>query len=141
MTIISSEISNRLKNIVKLLLFLSLSVLSSCSTPGATGFKDFSEAGSGYANTMTILLDEAGPLAIDTDSVILRRTHPNLNTSSLRQETVKEHNQLLKERLSILKDLRQHTLLLKSYFEALAALAADDSRKDISKSTATTVQN
>jgi hypothetical protein len=141
MTIIPSEFPNKLKDFVVLLLFLSLFGLSACSTPGTTRFKDFSEAGTGYTNTMTILLDEAGPLVIDTDSIALRKSHPNLPTSALRQETVKEHNQLLKERLSILKDLRQHTLLLKSYFEALAALATDDSRKDISKSTATTVQN
>ncbi|RMD69235.1 MAG: hypothetical protein D6819_07465 [Gammaproteobacteria bacterium] len=85
-------------------------------------FHNFAEAGQAYADAMARLTIEAGEAAIDADSLALERARDAL-TPKERGQILLEHNRLLKERLALLADLRRHTLLLRAYFEALAALA------------------
>jgi len=76
------------------------------------------------------LTKEAGNVAIDADSTALIKGREQL-TPKERGETIIEHNKLLRERIALLRDLRRHTQLLRSYFLALAALAKSDAPSGI----------
>jgi len=102
------------------LLFIIL-VLPSCAARN-NQFKQFSQAGIAYGKAVTVVLDEAGTAAIDTDSMVLEKSRPDLSSEE-RGPEITQHNKLLRERLRLLEDLKRHARLLTSYFEALAALA------------------
>lgn len=100
-------------------------------------FKSFSEAGIAYADTMGKLLDESGSVSIDADSAVLIETRSALRAghNDDRDTKLGKHNQQIKERLVILGDINEHSQLLKSYFEALAALAGSDMGTGIATAT------
>jgi hypothetical protein len=111
------------------LLLLSVAALSlsasGCATARVNRFRGFAEAGAVYVKTTAVVLDEAEAAAIAADSMVLEKSRPGL-TPEQRGKTILEHNELLRERLALLADLRRHGMLLRSYFEALAALAESD---------------
>jgi len=76
------------------------------------------------------LTKEAGNVAIDADSAALIKAREQL-TPKERGVTIIENNKLLRERIALLRDLRRHTQLLRSYFLALAALAKTDAPSGI----------
>ena len=79
-------------------------------------------------------MDEAGDTAIDTDTLLLQKARPSLASGTgkdSRGKTIIDHNQLLRERLSLLSDLRRHASLLQSYFEALGSLSQSDAPSGI----------
>jgi len=100
-------------------------LLSGCASAKINQFSRFAELGSAYAETIMGLTKEAGNVAIDADSTALIKGREQL-TPKERGETIIEHNKLLRERIALLRDLRRHTQLLRSYFLALAALAKSD---------------
>lgn len=104
-------------------------------------FKSFSEAGIAYADTMGKLLDESGGVSIDADSAVLIETRSAMKVGydGDRDKKLGEHNQQLKKRLVILNDINEHSQLLKSYFEALAALAGSDVNTEIATATTSIV--
>lgn len=120
----------RLGGIVSLVVL----TLSSCATARTNHFRQFSQAGVAYSNAMNALLEEAGGAAIDTDSMVLGKTRRSLSRDD-RRETIIEHNRLLRERLALLGDLKRHARLLRSYFEALGALADSDAPSGIGTAT------
>jgi hypothetical protein len=136
----NTERPYRLKIVSSMKIFTGL-VLVSLLLGGCTSrinhFKNFSDAGVIYADTMNKLLGEAGGVSIDGDSAVLLETRSGLSTGfdGERDKTFDQHNKLLQKRLNILGDIRDHTLLLKSYFEALAALAGSDVGTGISTAT------
>ena len=100
-------------------------LLSGCASVKINQFSRFAELGSAYSEAVTGLTKEAGNVAIDADSAALMKAREPL-TPKDRGDTIIEHNKLLRERIWLLRDLRRHTQLLRSYFQALAALARSD---------------
>jgi hypothetical protein len=100
-------------------------------------FKSFSDAGTLYADTMGKLVNESGDISIDADSAVLIEARSEMSTGydGDRDTKLGKHNELIKERLVILGDINEHGQLLKSYFEALAALAGSDVGTEISTAT------
>jgi len=105
-------------------------LLFGCASAKINQFSRFSELGSAYSEAIMGLTKEAGDVAIDADSVALMKARENL-TPMERGETIIEHNKLLRERIELLRDLRRQALLLRSYFQALAALAKTDAPSGI----------
>jgi hypothetical protein len=100
-------------------------LLSGCASAKTNQFSRFAELGSAYSEAVTGLTKEAGNVAIDADSAALIKAREHLTLED-RGKTIIEHNKLLRERIWLLRDLRRHTQLLRSYFLALAALAKSD---------------
>jgi hypothetical protein len=65
---------------------------------------------------------EAARAAVDADSIILVRTRDSL-TPRERGESIVAHNKLLRQRMTLLRDIGRHADLLRSYFLSLAVLA------------------
>ena len=104
--------------------------ISGCASAKINQFSRFAELGCGYSEAVTGLTKEAGNVAIDADSAALIKAREPL-TPKERGETIIEHNKLLRDRVGLLRDLRRHTQLLRSYFQALAALAKSDAPSGI----------
>jgi len=100
-------------------------LLSGCASVKINQFSRFAELGSAYSEAVTGLTKEAGNVAIDADSAALIKGREHQSREE-RGKTIIEHNKLLRERIELLRDLRRHTQLLRSYFLALAALAKSD---------------
>lgn len=109
-----------------------------CATARVNQFQEFSKVGIAYADAVGVLLEEAGRTAIDTDTLIITKTRKHLNRQS-RIKTISEHNDLLRERISLLNDLNRHAQLLRTYFGSLAILAASDAPSGIGTATESVV--
>jgi len=108
-----------------LVLLVICFLLSGCATARISQFSRFAELGSAYSEVVVGLTKEAGNAAIDADSAVLIKGRENIPLEE-RGKTIIDHNKLLRERIGLLRDLRLHTQLLRSYFQALAALARSD---------------
>jgi hypothetical protein len=109
-------------------------LMTGCSsTARVNQFQQFAEAGMRYADSVGTLTEAAGKAAIDADSMVLAKTRPK--DSEKRALKILEHNKLMKERLSLLGNVRRHALLLKSYFASLASLASSDAPSGIGTAT------
>ncbi len=115
-------------------LFLVVGLLTACTSARINQFKQFSQASVVYSNATDLLTREAGEAAIDADSAILKKVRPSLNPSDLKVSIVTQ-NELLKERLELLADLRRHAFILRNYFTALGVLAESDAPSGIGKAT------
>jgi len=104
--------------------------ISGCASAKINQFSRFAELGCGYSEAVSGLTREAGNVAIDADSAALMKAREPL-TPEERGETIIKHDKLLSERVTQLRDLRRHTQLLRSYFQALAALAKSDAPSGI----------
>ncbi len=100
-------------------------LLSGCTSARINQFARFAELGSAYSEAVMGLTREAGNVAIDADSAALTKARENL-TPKERGDASIEHNKLMRGRVELLRDLRRHAQLLRSYFLALAALAKSD---------------
>ena len=107
------------------LIICLLFVLSGCGTARIRQFNQFAQAGRAYANAVAVLTEEAGDAAIDADSIALIK-YRDVIPAAERSSTVIEHNRSLKETLQLLRDVRRHAMVLKSYFAALSSLAQTD---------------
>ena len=96
-------------------------VLAACSTARVNQFKQFAEAGIAYVEAVDALTRVAAGASVDADSAVLARTRSAVPQDD-RARTVLEHNKLLKQRIEILADLRQHARLLGAYFVSLGAM-------------------
>jgi hypothetical protein len=99
--------------------------LPACTTARIDQFGRFAEAGVAYADAVDALTLEAANAAIDADSAALARARGGLSEQQ-RREAILEHNDLLKQRVALLRDLQHHAGLLRNYFLALAALGESD---------------
>lgn len=107
-----------------LALLVSIGV-GGCATTAPQRYADFAEAGRSYVAVFDTVADHSVRVAVETDNSQLERARPAL-PESLRIAHLTEHNDLLRERLSIVAGLRKHARLLGDYFEQLAALARSD---------------
>ncbi len=88
-----------------------------------------------YVDAADAFLEEAGDAAIDADSHVLMVARERLPDAAERAKDLVDSNRLLRDRLSLLSDLRQHGHLLRAYFLALAALAESDGPTGIGAAT------
>ena len=115
-------------------------VLAACSTARVNQFKQFAEAGIAYVEAVDALTREAAGASVDADSAILARTRSAVPQDD-RARTVLEHNQLLKQRIEILADLRQHAGLLGAYFVSLGAMTDPDTPAEVGDAAAQFVES
>lgn len=106
-----------------------------CTTARLNQFHGFAQAGVSYVQASQLVLDEAGNAVIQNDSSVLRQARPAFSPEE-RRDRVKRSNQLLRQRLSILRDVARHGRLLQSYFESLAEMADGKSEEALNKSAA-----
>ncbi|MHC4080554.1 MAG: hypothetical protein ACYS15_00015 [Planctomycetota bacterium] len=99
--------------------------LAACTTARIDQFERFAEAGVAYSGAIDALTLEAANAAIDADSAVLARARDAINAEE-RTQTILEHNDLLKQRVALLRDLQRHADLLRNYFLVLGAMAASD---------------
>ncbi len=115
-------------------------VLAACSTARVNQFKQFAEAGIAYVEAVDALTREAAGASVNADSAVLARTRSAVAQDD-RARTVLEHNQLLKQRIGILADLRQHAGLLGAYFVSLGAMTDPDAPAEIGQAAAQFVES
>jgi hypothetical protein len=101
---------------------LAACAASNCASARLTSFHDFSKAGVSYVKAAERVLNDAGTAAIRSDTAVLIAARPVLSEEE-RRDRIVTANELLRDRLRILEDIRRHGRLLQEYFEALAALA------------------
>jgi hypothetical protein len=99
--------------------------LAACTTARIDQFERFAEAGVAYSGAIDALTLEAANAAIDADSAVLARARDALSAEE-RTRTVLDHNDLLKQRVGLLRDLQRHADLLRNYFLVLGAMAGSD---------------
>ena len=111
-------------------------VLSGCATSQARveSGGTFTTAGIAYVDAIPAVLDESFALTVTANSHQLLLSREDL-TEDKRAEELGKSNALLNERQQLLKNLRRHSLLLRSYFLALQALTADDNASGINSVT------
>jgi len=90
----------------------------------------FANAGITYVDAFPAILDESFDLSVAANSQSLSLSRAELSRDE-RIEQLEANDALLKERLGLLRDLRQHALLLRGYFIALQALTVADDATDI----------
>ncbi len=115
-------------------------VLGACSTARVNQFKQFGEAGIAYVEAVDALTREAAGASVNADSAVLARTRSAVAQDD-RARTVLEHNQLLKQRIEILADLRQHAGLLGAYFVSLGAMTDPDAPAEVGQAAAQFVES
>jgi hypothetical protein len=121
---------------------------SGCDRSRLAEFREFASAGSAYATAALSLLDQAGLAAIDADSVVLvtsrhetvlalREIDHDANSKAWQDEaaskerTVIRNDQNLREYLTTLRVVGDHTRLLARYFGSIAALGETKGNADI----------
>ena len=100
-------------------------VVTSACTARVAQFGDFAQAGTAYVKASEAVLDEAGTASIRANNATVIKTREAVPPDK-RLKEILTHNELLKQRLVILQDIRRHGRLLQRYFEALAALAGSN---------------
>ncbi len=115
-------------------------MLGACSTARVNQFKQFAEAGIAYVEAVDALTREAAVASVNADSAVLARTRSAVPQDD-RARTVLEHNQLLRQRIAILADLRQHAGLLGAYFVSLGAMTDPDAPAEIGEAAAQFVES
>jgi signal transduction histidine kinase len=108
--------------------------LPACTTARIGQFERFADAGVAYAGAVDALSLEAVNAAVDADSAVLARARGSLTVDE-RARTVLEHNDLLRQRVELMRDLQRHAALLQGYFLGLAALAESDAADTIAAET------
>lgn len=112
-----------------------LLVLAGCGTTATVGQAGrVADAGIAYADSMPALFDESFRLAATADSLTLAENR-GLLTAEERGTDLAIHDELLTERLKLLRDLKAHALVLRSYFVALKALAETDVSGEVAQAT------
>lgn len=113
---------------------LALFVVAGCSGQRTESAGRLADAGVAFADSVPTVVDESFALAVTTDSLVLADSRPDL-TEEQRSERLQQHDEALTERLDILRDLKQHARLLRSYFIALGALVQSDATTGVSDAT------
>jgi len=105
-------------------------VLGGCATVRLNQFRSFSQAGIAYARASQTLMDQAGAASIGADSAILVKSREDLAPDE-RRKAVTTSDALLKRRLVILHQLKNHAQLLQSYFQTIADMVDSSAGQDL----------
>jgi hypothetical protein len=114
-------------------------VLGGCSSGRVGQFRRFADAGAAYAGAVDALIGEAADVTVDADSAVLTRVRPGLAPET-RGRTILENNDLVRQRLDVLDDVRGHAQALRMYFATLSALADSEAPGPIASSAEAAVQ-
>lgn len=93
-----------------------------CVATRLNRFNTFAQAGLRYTVATQTVTQGAGNATVNTDSALLLKYRPDL-TEPQRRQRVTTSNDLLRQRLQVLRLIGAHSKLLQAYFEALAALS------------------
>ncbi|MFO0996421.1 MAG: hypothetical protein U1F33_07015 [Alphaproteobacteria bacterium] len=100
--------------------------ISACAPAHTSETADhFADAGIAYTEAVPAVIDESFQLSVSVDSLQLQQAKPDIDRAA-RGARLKESDRLLEARLKILRDLKRHVALLRSYFGALKSLSASD---------------
>jgi hypothetical protein len=91
-------------------------------------------AGIAFADAVPAVLDESFVLSVTAASLVLAQGRADV-PAAVRSQQLQSQDALLTERLSILRDLKRHALLLRSYFVALRGISQTDAASGISAET------
>jgi hypothetical protein len=114
-------------------------LLGGCSSARVGQFRRFADAGTAYADAVGVLVGEAAEVTVDADSAVLTKARTGLAPEE-RGQTILENNDLVRQRLDVLNDVRAHAQALRMYFVALAALADAEAPVTIASSAETAAQ-
>ena len=118
---------------------VTLVVLPACSAVDKVGKADsLANAGIAFSDAVPAFIDESFVLAVTADSLTLMQTRPDL-TEDERSIGLQASDDALAARLTILRDLKRHALLLRSYFMAIKAITQSDAASGITEQTKTIV--
>ncbi len=92
------------------------------------------DAGVAFADSVPAVIDESFALSVTANSLGLADSRPEL-TEDERSQRLQTNDALLIQRLEILRGLKRHAQLLRSYFVALGALVQSDATTGISNAT------
>lgn len=104
---------------------LALTVMAGCGTQRIENAGRLADAGVAFADSVPPVIDESFALAVTANSLVLVDTRAEL-TEEERSQKLQTFDKLLVDRLDVLRDLKRHAQLLRSYFVALGALVQSD---------------
>jgi hypothetical protein len=114
---------------------VALASVTACGTTRTVEHANaFAGAGVAFADAVPPVVDEAFKLSATADSLVLTQARPDLD-ASLRSQTLQRNDELLEQRLQVLRDLKRHALLLRSYFTALQIITETDAASVIAVET------
>ncbi len=105
----------------------SLLLLSGCASPPRSEYAAFAQAGAGYADAMTKVLDAAGKAQVDSTSwgIVDAKTEEKAGTGSVK-EKYRELTKVDEERIKTIGRLQGHAILFGKYLRLLNELATSD---------------
>ena len=124
---------NTFSRVTKVVAFVYLIVmLGGCAATQARveAGGTFATAGIAYVDALPAVFDESFKLIVSANTHQLLLAREDL-TEDERADRLETANELLESRLTLLRKLRRHSLLLRSYFIALQALTANDNASGI----------
>lgn len=123
-----------------LLAFVCLAISACGTTTQIAPYQTFAQAGIVIADSVPPLLDESIALTIENDSHQLAEFRDSVDDIGMRSTKLNTSNQLIKDRIEVFRDLRQHARVMRSYFVTLQSLATSDAAAGIQTSTNGLVQ-
>jgi len=113
-----------------------IAVLSGCAATQVVKESDqFAANGIAFSDSIAPLIDESFVLAVNADSMVLAQARENITDSGVRGAQLKQSDKHLETRLKILRDLKRHAYLLRSYFVAIRAITQTDAASGITEAT------
>ncbi len=122
--------------------FLAILLLSACASiqSNISNGASFATAGITYIDAIPAVLDESFALTVEANSTQLLLSRAVLSEDE-RSDRLSASDELLEQRLSLLRNLNTHALMLRSYFIALRALTTADHASGITEATQNLVTN
>jgi len=115
---------------------IGIAVLTGCAGTQTINKADqFALNGVAFADSIAPLVDESFVLAVTADSLVLTQARENIPDPEVRGTQLKQSDEQLETRLKILRDLKRHANLLRSYFLAIKAITQTDAASGITDAT------
>jgi len=122
--------------LITILTVIGIAVLTGCAGTQTINKADqFALNGVAFADSIAPLVDESFVLAVTADSLVLTQVRENIPDPEVRGTQLKQSDEQLETRLKILRDLKRHANLLRSYFLAIKAITQTDAASVITDAT------
>lgn len=122
--------------LIAILTLIGIGVLTGCAGTQTINKADqFALNGVAFADSIAPLVDESFVLAVTADSLVLAQARGDIPDTELRGTQLKKSDKHLETRLKILRDLKRHANLLRSYFIAIKAITQTDAASGITDAT------
>jgi hypothetical protein len=110
--------------------------LASCAGTQTINKADqFASNGVAFADSIAPLIDESFVLAVTADTLVLTQARESISDSEVRGTQLKQCDEHLEARLKILRDLKRHANLLRSYFISMKTITQTDAASGITDTT------